>query len=137
MGPQGPRTRGMMARGATIDTGGLLAVERRDLALRSILGESMEAGLPVHVPAGVLAQAWRGGPRQARLARFLRSREVTIVALDERAARLIGVRCAATGHDDVVDVHVAVHAREQNHLVVTSDPDDLHRIDPSLELVVV
>lgn len=36
-----------------------------------------------------------------------------------------------------LDVHVVLHAREAQHVVVTSDPDDLHRIDPNLTLVVV
>jgi hypothetical protein len=44
-------------------------------------------------------------------------------------------RCAATGHHDVTDVHVALCARERGHAVVTSDLDDLARVDPSLVII--
>jgi hypothetical protein len=35
----------------------------------------------------------------------------------------------------VVDVHVALCARDRHHAVVTSDPDDIARIDPTLRLI--
>jgi H2-forming N5,N10-methylenetetrahydromethanopterin dehydrogenase-like enzyme len=47
------------------------------------------------------------------------------------------VLCGRSGHADVVDAHVALHASERGHDVVTSDPDDLHRIAPGLRLIVV
>jgi hypothetical protein len=43
--------------------------------------------------------------------------------------------CARTGHDDVIDVHVALCARERRHAVVTTDPEDLLRIDHALPLI--
>jgi len=43
--------------------------------------------------------------------------------------------CADSGHADTVDEHVALCAREREHAVVTSDPDDLARIDPGLPLI--
>jgi hypothetical protein len=45
--------------------------------------------------------------------------------------------CAQTGHHDVVDVHVALCARQRNHAVVTSDPDDIACIDSSLTIFAV
>jgi hypothetical protein len=45
--------------------------------------------------------------------------------------------CVRTSHNHVIDVHVAMRARERNHAVVTSDPGDLARIDPDLPLVKV
>lgn len=50
-------------------------------------------------------------------------------------ARTVGEMCADTGHADIVDVHVALCARERRHAVVTSDPDDLARVDPALPLI--
>jgi hypothetical protein len=46
-------------------------------------------------------------------------------------ARTVGAVCAEIGHDDVVDVHVALCARERHHAVVTSDPDDIADVDPT------
>ena len=43
--------------------------------------------------------------------------------------------CAGSGHADIVDVHVALCARERRHAVVTSDPDDIARVDPRLPLI--
>jgi hypothetical protein len=82
----------------------------------------------------VIAQAWRG-PRQVRLARLLKSSDVDIALMSLGVARAVGALCAASGHDDVVDVHVALCARERRHAVVTSDPDDLAAIDLSLHLI--
>ena len=50
-------------------------------------------------------------------------------------ARTVGEMCADIGHADIVDVHVALCARERDHAVVTSDPADLARIDPGLPLI--
>lgn len=50
-------------------------------------------------------------------------------------ARAVGAICARSGHADVVDVHVALCARERNHAVVTSDPKDIARIDATLPLI--
>jgi hypothetical protein len=34
-----------------------------------------------------------------------------------------------------VDVHVVVHARYHRHAVITSDRDDLRRVDPTLRII--
>ena len=83
------------------------------------------------IPAEVVAQAWRS-LRQVRLARLIKSFDVVIAVMDLEVARNVGLMCAATGHHDVIDVHVAMCARERGHAVVTSDLDDIARVDPSL-----
>ncbi len=123
--------------GISLDAGALIALERGDPDVRALLREAADRGLEVHVVPEVIAQVWRGGPRQARLGAFLSARGVTTPAYDVRAAREVGRLCGATGRHDVVDVHVVWHARSLGHLVVTSDPDDLRAIDPSLPLVPV
>jgi hypothetical protein len=50
-------------------------------------------------------------------------------------ARTVGLLCARSGHDDVIDVHVALCARERRHAVVTSDPEDISRVDPALPII--
>lgn len=95
------------------------------------------SGSVIAVPAGVLAQAWRGGPRQARIARLMADPRVSIPPLDDVTARAVGLLCGRRGHPDVVDVHVALHARQHRRQVVTSDEDDMRAVDPSLALVIV
>lgn len=65
------------------------------------------------------------------------SPDMTVPEFDEPTARLVGELCGASGHHDIVDVHVVLHARLHGHRVVTSDPDDLRRVDPRLPMVVV
>lgn len=76
----------------------------------------------------------RPEPR-VQLARLLKSRDVDIAIMTPNVARSVGLLCARTGHDDVIDVHVMLCARERRHAVVTSDPDDMSRIDPGLPLI--
>lgn len=126
-----------MTSGLTLDTGALLALERGDVRVRALLKRAIENHLALAIPAGVVAQAWRGGPRQARVARLLNDPGVEVLSLDDVTARAVGVLCGRSGHADIVDVHVALLAREHGHQVVTSDPDDLRGIDPSLGLILV
>jgi hypothetical protein len=121
--------------GATLDTGALIAFERGSPRMLALVERAAGHGLALAVPAGVVAQAWRGGARQARLSRLLRAPLTEIVALDEPTARTVGVVCDRAGVTDIVDVSVVVCARERGHQVVTGDPGDLHAIDPSLTVV--
>lgn len=86
------------------------------------------------VPVGAIAQAWRSS-RQVRLARLLKSRDIDIAIMTPNAARSVGLLCARSGHDDVVDVHVALCAIERRHAVVTSDPEVISRVDPALPII--
>lgn len=122
-------------RGVTLDTGALIALERGSRRMIALLAVAEAEGASLAVPAGVVAQAWRGGARQARIARLLDAALTTVVPLDDLEARLVGVICGQVGVSDVVDVSVVVCARERGHAVVTSDPDDLRVIDPKLELL--
>lgn len=97
----------------------------------------MAAGDDVDIPTAVLAQVWRGGPRQARLARLVGVKGIRFPIIDRNLAEIVGRVIGLTGHRDVVDVHVAVNARIHGHAVVTSDPDDIRAVDPTLDLIVV
>ncbi|MBW3068299.1 PIN domain nuclease [Actinomyces sp. 432] len=105
--------------------------------MRALLRRATEAGMALAVPAGVVAQAWRGGPRQARVARLLGDPAVQVIPLDDVTARAVGLLCRRSGHPDIVDVHVALHAHEHGHAVVTSDPGDLRAVTPTLRLIAV
>jgi len=125
----------MAVAGLTLDTGALLALERGQERIRALLREA--ANREIAIPAGVIAQSWRGGPRQARLARLIKRPETKVPALDDDTARAVGLLCGRCGHDDVVDVSVVLCARERRHAVVTSDPDDMRAVDPSVPLVLL
>jgi predicted nucleic acid-binding protein len=103
--------------------------------MRALVRTALERRTTIAVPAGVLAQVWRGSARQVAVARLIRSTITEVVPLDQRSALAVGKLCARTGAADVVDVSVALCARERGHPVVTSDPGDLRAIDPTLTLV--
>lgn len=121
--------------GVTLDTGALIAIERGDRRMQALLDEAAFAGADIAIPAGVIAQAWRGSARQARLARFLGLGTVTTVVLDDLEARASGALCGITGTSDVVDASVVICARARGHAAVTGDPDDLAALDPALRLI--
>ncbi len=121
--------------GVTLDTGALIAIELGHPRIQALIDEAFVAGATVAVPAGVLAQAWRGSSRQAVLARFLRLPIVEVVPLDEPGARAAGVLCGRAGTHDVVDASVVLCARRRQHAVVTGDSADLARLDPGLRLL--
>jgi predicted nucleic acid-binding protein len=120
--------------GVTLDTGALIGIERGDPRLQELIRQAVSGDVTLAIPAGVLAQAWRGTPRQALLSRFLRLRNVEIVQLDEGMARVAGVLCGRTETADAIDATVVVCARLREDLVITSDPDDLRRLDPKLSI---
>jgi len=94
--------------GLTLDTGALIAIERAERRMQALLDEAGTINASIAVPAGVIAKAWRGSTRQARLARFLALPTVTAVSLDEPKARATGVVCGRAGVHDVVDASVVI-----------------------------
>lgn len=115
--------------GLTYDTGLLIAAERSNRRAWALHRRALERGLVPTVPAGVLGQAWRGGP-QAQMSRLLRGCRVE--ALDSARARSAGAACSLAGISDVVDASVVVGAGARGDVVVTSDPDDLGRLRDAL-----
>lgn len=111
--------------GVTYDAGALLAAEANQREIWALHAQSLRRGERPVVPAGVLGQAWRGGP-QAQLSRLLRGCRVE--DLDENRARAAGVACARSASRDVIDASVVAGALARGDLVVTSDPDDLRSI---------
>lgn len=116
--------------GVTYDTGALIAADRAERRMWARHRAFLERRQVPTVPAPVLAQAWRGGPRQAMLARLLAGCEVE--QLDGAGARRVGVAVGATGSADIVDVGVAEGAIRRGDVVVTSDPSDIGAIARSL-----
>jgi hypothetical protein len=123
--------------GFTLDAGGLIAVDRGDRRVLVLLARATEVGAQVTVPGSALAQAIRRPERQARLARMIRRPGTAVVPLDRVDATGVGRLPATSGTADIADAHVVICARRHAQQVVTSDPDDLRRLDPLLEMVVL
>ncbi len=121
--------------GLTLDAGALIAFERGDRRMLALVIRARERGDTLAIPAGVVGQVWRDGRRQARLARLLASDVVEIESLDDPRARAAGQLCGVAKTHDVIDASVVLCARARRHAVVSSDPKDLTRLDPTLEVV--
>lgn len=110
-----------------LDAGALIALDRGDRDAWALLTEVHRMGQRPVVPAPVLAQAWRGGPRQARLAKVLSAAELIVAdgPLSRRAGELLG----RAKTSDVLDALVALAAQDRpGYEVLTSDPKDIHHL---------
>lgn len=106
-----------------LDAGALIAFERGNRKTRAMVTGACALGSRVLIPASVLAQTWRGGPRSASLAQLIDAGEIDL--LDEVRAKEVGVRLGSRDRRDIADAHVACCAVERQAMVVTSDADDI------------
>jgi hypothetical protein len=123
--------------GAVLDAGALVAFERNDRRVVAIVARALHNDDILVVPAGVVAQVWRDARSQQRLVRLLGSPLSDVVPLDDHDARAVGQLCGTSGTADVVDASVVVVARQRSLRVLTSDVNDLRRLDRRLHYVAV
>jgi predicted nucleic acid-binding protein len=115
-------------RNIVLDAGALIALERGSTTVRGYVLLADRGHAALATSAAVVAQVWRGGTRQAQLARLLASDLVTELVLDSEASRRIGLlAAAASGARDVVDGHVAIIALDREAVVLTRAPEDIAR----------
>jgi predicted nucleic acid-binding protein len=114
-----------------LDSEGLWVVARNDSEdARAVLAASRQAGVPVLVPAAVLAETLFGDERDARANQVLK--RLQVVPLTESLARsaaelkrLAGMTGVAATIDAVV---VATSAAVGGGVVLTSDVDDVRAL---------
>lgn len=121
--------------GLTFDAGALIALDCQDRRVLLLVAGAEERGQRITIPATALAQAVRVPARQARLSRLMRQPGVHLAVLDGPAATAVGRLLALTRTDDIADAHVVICARRAGQSVVTTDPDDLRTLDPSLTVI--
>lgn len=118
-----------------LDAGALIAIERNHRETAAVIAAAHHQQQAVVVPAGVVAQVWRGDVRQARLARLLNARDVQVDSLTNATARAAGILCGAAGTTDVVDASVVLAAQRHHATVLSSDRGDLHALDLSIPII--
>lgn len=123
--------------GLTFDAGGLIALDRNDRRVIALLARAWETGAQITIPTTALAQAIRQPARQARLSRLTRQPTTRLAALDGVDATRVGVLLGTSKTSDLVDAHVVICAARNSDAIVTSDPRDLARLDPTATLIVV
>jgi hypothetical protein len=113
--------------GVTYDTGALIAGDRNDRRMWALhVGFIAEEVVPV-AAAPVVAEAWRGGSRQASLARMLAGCDIE--AMSPEQARRVGELAGRADHDDIVDVAVVEGAaRRTDDVILTSNETHIRKI---------
>lgn len=117
-------------KGVTYDTGALLAAERNDRRMWALHAGFLAEEVVPTVPAPVLAQAWRGGAKQASLSRLLAL--CVVESMSEEQARAVGRLASRARHGDIVDLAVVEGALRRQDAIVTSDPKDILRVAAAL-----
>lgn len=112
--------------GVTYDTGALVAAEQNDRRMWALHAAFLAEEVVPLVPAPVLAQAWRGGSRQASLSRLLAMCDVE--PLTEDQARRVGVLAGNARHDDMGRCDPRRRCASRRDAVVTSDAPHIRRI---------
>ena len=105
-----------------LDAGARIGIDRDDRRVAALIELGRRAGAELISTTPVIAQAWRNGARQARLARALPMIDVRPVQLGD--AKTAGELLAATDTSDVVDALLAQLAQPGDQ-ILTSDPADL------------
>jgi predicted nucleic acid-binding protein len=123
--------------GVTLDAGALIAVDRNDRWVIALLARADEVGARITIPATALAEAIRSPAKQARLSRLIRQPTSRVMALDASDATQVGILLARSRTSDISDAHVVICARRNGQPIVTSDPGDLQRLAPAIQLIVV
>lgn len=108
-----------------LDAGALLATERGNRELVALAKRELLAGRVPLTHGGVVGRAWRGGARQARLARLLDG--LHVAPLDDALGRRAGVLLGRARRSDVIDAAVVLLATDGDS-ILTSDPGDLREL---------
>jgi predicted nucleic acid-binding protein len=109
--------------GLTFDTGALIALERGERRMRAVSLDARRSGALITVPAPVLIEWWRNGPRQRAILEA-----VTVEPTSAVLAKLAGEAIAAVSGATPIDALVVASAAQRGDVVYTSDFGDLDRL---------
>lgn len=109
-----------------LDSGAVIALAARDVTARQFVDRAIRQGTLVSIPAVVIAETTRGGPRDAPVNRVLKSVD-EITPVTEATARLAGRLLATAGAPNAtVDALIVAEAiLGEPAIILTGDPNDL------------
>jgi len=108
-----------------LDAGALIAYERGSRTVQAFLERAYLHGEDVRTTTAVVAQAWHGDPKRARLTMLLRGVNERDLTSDQ--ARLVGRLLRRTGTTDVVDGTLVDIANDGDE-ILTSDAGDIRAL---------
>lgn len=111
-----------------LDAGFLISIDRGERSAQEFLTATLRRHTALTTTHPVVAQVWRNGARQSRLARFLDT--IVVHPLDDGVA--VGSILARSRTSDVVDAHLVALAVRLAHPILTGDSADLETLVASL-----
>jgi len=111
-----------------LDAGFLISIDRSEKSAHVFVAAANRAGTALHTTHPIVAQVWRSGARQARLAALLNV--ISIHPFDD--GRAVGRLVAETKTADVVDAHLVICAVRLDNDILTGDPDDIATLATTL-----
>lgn len=112
--------------GLSFDSGVLIRLDRGDQQAWAWVKRATQRGEPLMVSSLAVAECWRDGRRQARLAVLLNACDVTVI--EESLARLAGEALAAVPGAGVADALIAAGAARAGATLVTDDHEDMRAL---------
>ena len=118
-----------------LDSGAVIALAAGKPRARAKLEEALGRRAAVVIPAVVLAETTRGGPRDGAVNRLVKGVE-EVTAATEATSRLAGRLLGSTDRDDTVDALVVAEAATSRPTVIlTADAKDLSTLAAGLPWV--
>ena len=109
-----------------LDTGALIALSRRSPRVWELLDRAQRSRADVLVPAGILVESLRGGPRDALINELLDEPHTRVTIHDQERARRAGRLLDSAGSSEVIDALVVAEALRYDEVTVaTSDPESI------------
>ena len=108
----------------TFDTGALIALERGEKRMRTVLLAAQDRRAVITVPAVIVAEWWRSDSKRCRLILSF----VNVESTTERIGRLAGAALAAIPGATAIDAIVMASAAQRGDTVFTSDLEDLEQL---------
>ena len=111
-----------------LDAGFLISVDRNQRAAQAFLTAAQRQHTSLHTTDPVVAQVWRNGARQGRLAKLLGA--LTIHPFND--GRDVGDLRSRSRTSDVVDAQLVILALRLSDSILTGDTDDLTALASAL-----
>jgi predicted nucleic acid-binding protein len=114
--------------GFTLDTGALIALQKRKRRAWQFVELAVADDLELRAPAAILAEFWRGPVTMKPLATLIES-AISWVDVTPRLARRAGLALVDAGRGpSAIDALVATVAALHGDVVLTSDVEDFARL---------
>jgi predicted nucleic acid-binding protein len=114
--------------GVTLDTGALIQLEKGNRKAAQVLDAATDEGLPIRLPAAVLAEFWNGQHGRSITMLIEAATLADTRLLAQAAGEALADRGRTRRGPGVVDALVAATAHAFGDAVLTTDPDDFRTL---------